>query len=99
MPVATVSTRAIRADLGEGEKRPAWAALGRALGEDAARLIDEGADLCRIENDIIDHACTVDLGGNFLRRLVVKWDPVARLLTVGDMLTDEREVLWDGGAS
>lgn len=98
---ATVSTRAIRKDSDEGEKRPAWAALGRALGDDAATLIEQGVDLLRIENDINDHAAMVDLGGNFLRRLVVKWDTDTKVLTVRDLTADERgaEVLYDGGAS
>ena len=46
---ATVSTRAIRNDLEEGEKRPAWAALARAVGEDADALTQDGADLLAID--------------------------------------------------
>ena len=88
---ATVSTSAIRADLDEGKCRPAWAAIGRAVGDDAADVM--GEDILRAENDLIDFSCAHDLGGNLRRTLRLEWDGAT--LTVSEPVSGDSEVLFE----
>jgi hypothetical protein len=88
---STVSTSTIRSDLDSGEKRPAWAAIGRAVGDDAADVM--GADILRAENDLIDFSCAHDLGGNLHRALHLAWD--GSMLTVSEPVSGDSEVLFE----